>query len=1858
MFKSIAEQTGNYSYSLNLSIENFSPFEFGFSGNNKIFGFSGQSGKLYDNDGNFVYSYSPSKSFSISGNRFENTNNYFINNIYINDGNSQNTGNTKGFYATENINYSLKFNGSPPVFEIGSGIFFNGDVTGLIDITNLGDTSFEIFSGTFVGPSGQKFSFIPPFNSGDVEGFRSFNISSTFSNGSNAVYSVPVKLHTNFGEVEQNISLVSLYQFIAQLSLNGGSEIESTGFYNYNLSYNLSSGNTPSTEPFNVKLNLEKIRQYFQPRPISPLTRYEKEYFKETGIEGARSEYINDIIIVEGAGNSEATGIYYRALSGVEYLFDQGFPYYSENGTSSQNQKSIRVFDFTDEKGNVLPSIAISSGLPSVRLQWYHKPIEETDLSQDRDNFGRQIFFNLEGKDFFTGNVLGSPTVYSGEGPIPIVRRAKWSEFGSGIPDFEINTTGKLVESGILSSQYSISSTGWNPYLNTISNGVSTGTFYSENLYATGNFSVPYTIQATGMVTGTTFASVGSITGGYNFEENKDLLFTGQEFSFASHTTGIEFTGVFENSLFTRERVVTVNSQPTIGVASQDTDVNYEWNALSSGFGSGVITNNVEVPLKDLYDQDFFVGFTGYLDPGAYIVTGSEFITITGLTGLSSYGQSFNIPFSWAIDNTTYTNKTTGFLNVEGEEIVTGQEDLTGIISFDANYSSTGFTGYTFEYNYLSHSLPSQNISGFFKNESVEISTSNLFGSIRPFAPLTGSYVGSGIFRHSFSSKSFPSFIYSKEEMAFVQTTGRAFFYGDFSPENEGTGIYIGNCYGNNYTGIGVGGFSELYNVFIESGERIMSPIKEKFFTGSEPKSPFDYFENNFSGNYIPLTGKFHDNIYNALEISGSSGIAVVPYVTDIFLNTGAFVYGSVGGKIPQFTKSPLFLKTDFLNSGTNNQARLLLSISAFYLSGNRAYKDTNWNSEIIYYSGDTTTGKVALYEKRTLPSFNTPFLPSFDFPSTNLRDAKEGYIHASLTKPNNHPNSISNSGFYIIQWTSESSKPKDATMVTISDNKNYKQLPSNKFLITEKNPNPKAILSFRKTNHNYFGDCIKVKRSSDSQTKEIPFFENFINISEIESFCGSSTGYLDAWYDQSLNDYHVYLTGSNAPVVWDGEIFKTGAIFQNTSLLRSSQNFGLSNSDNLSTIISANLYSQRQYSTIWSQAGRNTFGRRLAMSVPSAYSGIATDVWGPRGSVVSGHKIDLNQNYVFGIHHRTYQETITGGAYFWVDGQNYPSSGYNGTASLDLQDGALWVGGFTNLSNGYWDGQIQEIIIYDSNITGEFESIGKDALKYWSGVNSRFEGVVLSDNFRWPTGEINSGNFISNSRTINTGYNSITTGVTISGVGRVENYPYVETNSFYIENEFTGISPTGHYYKSTGSFSLEFDTGIFNTEPSQRLRLFVQANQTRLESGVSSSDFSDYFRIAEYIFPNFDSVESLKNNIQKDLPFHNVFISGGKIICAEEKGYQGSRVAFNVGFALTGSPLYENFGIQNLANLISGQIFFGSGFVSANNFESTETGITGQKDLMGITGEEISRDNIPAKIFVPENEIYGSNALITSSFTGLVPSTGLFQSNGLTTISNGSQFNQISSPFGPTNFSGNPNNIQSRLMNLGLNVSGYNPILDNNWSGFQNTKVYWTGILNDDMLFSGVRVLPSSFLDFTGTYSGIGSITGLKNITISDGSGMYQFNEQVLGQPNAASAIISRIGVVISGAVPVGDFTGHLSSTFTGTGIYNKDYFINLEGSGLNFMAPSYKKTFTGEYNLYSGVDLNNLFKIEDFYLTPLQDRYSNNYDKYFAEFSITGNGQIFFQIEQKKRFPDHPDLLSLNYSGIENTGSIVING
>lgn len=85
------------------------------------------------------------------------------------------------------------------------------------------------------------------------------------------------------------------------------------------------------------------------------------------------------------------------------------------------------------------------------------------------------------------------------------------------------------------------------------------------------------------------------------------------------------------------------------------------------------------------------------------------------------------------------------------------------------------------------------------------------------------------------------------------------------------------------------------------------------------------------------------------------------------------------------------------------------------------------------------------------------------------------------------------------------------------------------------------CAFSMRKLRTAYSGNCLKVRRSSDSTTQDIGFSNGWLDESALTTFVGANDGFVDTWYDQTANGYNaVQATTTLQPrIVSSGTILK-----------------------------------------------------------------------------------------------------------------------------------------------------------------------------------------------------------------------------------------------------------------------------------------------------------------------------------------------------------------------------------------------------------------------------------------------------------------------------------------------------------------------------------------------------------------------------------------------------------------------------------------------------------------------------------------------------------------------------------------------
>ena len=83
--------------------------------------------------------------------------------------------------------------------------------------------------------------------------------------------------------------------------------------------------------------------------------------------------------------------------------------------------------------------------------------------------------------------------------------------------------------------------------------------------------------------------------------------------------------------------------------------------------------------------------------------------------------------------------------------------------------------------------------------------------------------------------------------------------------------------------------------------------------------------------------------------------------------------------------------------------------------------------------------------------------------------------------------------------------------------------------LLLDDYPGAAAAYSLRKLRTAYSGSAIRVRRSSDNAEQNIGFVNNILDTITLLTFCGSGSGFVTIWYDQSGNSNN--LTQTSIPV-------------------------------------------------------------------------------------------------------------------------------------------------------------------------------------------------------------------------------------------------------------------------------------------------------------------------------------------------------------------------------------------------------------------------------------------------------------------------------------------------------------------------------------------------------------------------------------------------------------------------------------------------------------------------------------------------------------------------------------------------------
>lgn len=248
------------------------------------------------------------------------------------------------------------------------------------------------------------------------------------------------------------------------------------------------------------------------------------------------------------------------------------------------------------------------------------------------------------------------------------------------------------------------------------------------------------------------------------------------------------------------------------------------------------------------------------------------------------------------------------------------------------------------------------------------------------------------------------------------------------------------------------------------------------------------------------------------------------------------------------------------------------------------------------------------------------------------------------------------------------------------------------------------AALGLRKLRTAYSGNCLKVRRSSDDTTQDIGFSGGLLDVGSLQTFCAGTNGFLDTWYDQSGNANNV----TQATLADQPQIVSSGAVLTFAPNSRPRANFnGTSHHMDFGTNITADVGSYfaiankeaagSGYDTIHALGANTQLARTTSADLYSTYL-----------------NVDINHSTAVGAAHAVLSLVVraandcdlvfNGNLENKTSGSGFPSRA--GSA----------IGGDPTSVN-FLDGDIAELIFYNSALSAANRTIVEDNMGLWAGI-------------------------------------------------------------------------------------------------------------------------------------------------------------------------------------------------------------------------------------------------------------------------------------------------------------------------------------------------------------------------------------------------------------------------------------------------------------------------------------------------------------------------------------------------------------
>lgn len=253
--------------------------------------------------------------------------------------------------------------------------------------------------------------------------------------------------------------------------------------------------------------------------------------------------------------------------------------------------------------------------------------------------------------------------------------------------------------------------------------------------------------------------------------------------------------------------------------------------------------------------------------------------------------------------------------------------------------------------------------------------------------------------------------------------------------------------------------------------------------------------------------------------------------------------------------------------------------------------------------------------------------------------------------------------------------------------------------------PSAAAAYSLRKLRTAYTGSAIRVRRASDSTEQDIGFANNVLDTSSLTSFCSGTNGFVTTWYDQSGNGRNAtQTTAANQP-----QIVSSGSVI-NVNTKASLQFDGVNQRFNIPTISIA----FNNLSIIGVVKSDSATSNGFAFANPDSeriYLGYITS-----STLYFGYN-DAATKFNLGAA-TTNQELIE--LYAGTNANAYRNTNASTqitSATTTLNTDNLSIGSYKKSGSitTYYDGNIQEIIMYTSNQSSNRTGIESNINSFYS---------------------------------------------------------------------------------------------------------------------------------------------------------------------------------------------------------------------------------------------------------------------------------------------------------------------------------------------------------------------------------------------------------------------------------------------------------------------------------------------------------------------------------------------------------------